>query len=269
MSVEDGEVFAKSVMMFLFCDNEVYLIQNNVYGTMRPENLALQVRSEIQKLPTNAPVKFLSSLWQVWLLGKEGYVLVFDLRLKSWWKRKFNSEILDVFEVGEDIFLVKQNKISKLDKGTFYDDGEMLCWKFLTQRLVSHHEFLLKRSRVCVSQLACETFCGNIFFGQVTIPLPIPDTTIRIYENKSQIFDNHTPINKEDRNRGYILPQLPDGLIFRNVEMIHDNKHKIFANNSYEIISRNVFRSKYLDISGRGKCGRFILQSIVMDVAEA
>ena len=254
--------------IFVLSDNEVYLIQNNVCGTMRPENLALQVRSEIQKLPTNAPVKFLSSLWQVWLLGKDGYVLVFDLRLKSWWKRKFNSEILDVFEVGEDIFLVKQNKISKLDKGTFYDDGEMLCWKFLTQRLVSHHEFLLKRSRVCVSQLACETFSGNIFVGQVTIPLPIPDKTIRIYENKSQIFDNHTPINKEGRNRGYILPQLPDELIFRNVEMIHENKHKIFANDSYEIISRNVFRSKYLDISGRGKGGRFILQSIVMDVAE-
>ena len=70
---------------------------------MRPENLALQVKSEVQRLPRNAKVKFIPSLWQVWILGRDGNVLVFDLRLKSWCKRKFNSEILDVFEVGEDV----------------------------------------------------------------------------------------------------------------------------------------------------------------------
>jgi|GEM_PF-650982 len=254
--------------VFVLGEDEAYLIENNVYGTMRPENLALQVRSETQKLPRNAAVKFLPSLWQVWIVGNEGNVLVFDLRLKSWWKRKFNSTIIDVFEVGEDVFLVKQNKISKLDRGTFCDDGEPLSWKFLAQRLVSHHEFLLKRSRVTIAPLNAEMFSGNIFVGQVTIPLPIPDKTIRIYGNASPIFDNATQANKEGRNRGYILPQLPDGVIFRNIDMIHENRHKIFANDSFEIISRNVFRSKYLDVGGRGKGGRFILQSIVMDVAE-
>ena len=86
--------------VFVLGDDEVYLIQNNLYGTMRPENLALQIKSEVQKLPQNAKVKFIPSLWQVWILGKDGNILIFDLRLKSWWKRKFNSEILDVFEVG-------------------------------------------------------------------------------------------------------------------------------------------------------------------------
>lgn len=254
--------------VFVLGEDEAYLIENNVYGTMRPENLALQVRSEIQRLPRNAQVKYLSSLWQVWILGKEGYVLVFDLRLKSWWKRKFNAEIIDVFEVGEEVFLVKQNKVSRLDKGTFFDENQSMEWKFLSQRLVSHHEFLLKRTRVTITPLNVSRFSGNIFCGQVTIPLPIPDKTIRIYENDNPIFDNATPINKEGRNRGYILPQPPDGIIFRNIEMIQENRHKIFANDSYEIISRNVFRSKYLDVAGRGSGGRFILQSIIMDVAE-
>ena len=117
--------------------------------------------------------------------------------LKSWWKRKFNAEIIDVFEVGVKVFLAKQNKISKLDKGTFYDEGEMLEWKFLSQRLVSHHEFLLKRSRVTVTPLNHELYSGKIFCGQVEIPLPIPDKTIRIYENESPIYDNATEISKE------------------------------------------------------------------------
>ena len=254
--------------VFVLGDDEVYLIQNNLYGSMRPENLALQIKSEVQKLPINAKVKFIPSLWQVWILGKDGFVLVFDLRLKSWWKRKFNSEIIDVFEVGEDVYLVKKNKISQLDKGSFTDDGEKLLWKFLSQRLVSHHQFLLKRSRVSITPLNPVHYSGNIFCGQVVIPLPIPDKTIKIYENDDRIFDNHTQISKEGRNRGYILPQPPDGLIFRNVDLIYENPHKLFANDSFEIISRNVYRNKYLDVAGRGEGGRFILQSIVMDVAE-
>ncbi len=254
--------------VFVLGNDEVYLVQNNLYGTMRPENLALQIKSEVQRLPRNAKVKFIPSLWQVWILGKDGNVLVFDLRLKSWWKRKFNSEILDVFEVGEDVYLVKKNKISQLDKGTFTDDGEKLHWKFLSQRLVSHHEFLLKRSRVSITPLNPVHFSGNIFCGQVAIPLPIPDKTIKIQDNDDKIFDNATQISKEGRNRGYILPQPPDGIIFRNVEMIDDNRHKLFANDSFEIISRNVYRHKYLDVAGRGEGGRFILQSVIMDVAE-
>ena len=164
--------------------------------------------------------------------------------------------------------MVKKNKISQLDKGTFTDDGEKLHWKFLSQRLVSHHEFLLKRSRVSITPLNPKHYSGNIFCGQVAIPLPIPDKTIRIKDNDDRIFDNRTQISKEGRNRGYILPQPPDGIIFRNVEMIDDNRYKLFANDTFEIISRNVYRNKYLDVAGRGEGGRFILQSVIMDVAE-
>ena len=122
-----------------------------------------------------------------------------------------------MFEVGEDVYLVKKNKISQLDKGTFTDDGKKLQWKFLSQRLVSHHEFLLKRARVTVTPLNPKHYSENIFCGQVAIPLPIPNKTIRIYENYDRIFDNRTQILKEGRNKGYILPQPPDGIIFRNV----------------------------------------------------
>ena len=50
--------------------------------------------------------------------------------------------------------------------------------------------------------------------------------------------------------------------------MICENLHKLFANDTFEIISRNVYRNKYLDVAGRGEGGRFILQSVIMDVAE-
>lgn len=254
--------------VFILGENEAYLIENNFYGNFQPQNLAEQVVSEIHKLPKNSPVKFISPLYQVWILGKDGFVLVFDLRLKSWWKRKFNSEILDVFTVGDEIFLVKENKICKLDKGTFKDDGKFMAWKFLSQRLVGHHDLFLKRSRISVTPLDPAIYSGNIFVGKVKIPLPIPDRTIKIFENKMPIFGNATRISLAGRFRGYLLPQPPNEEIFRSKKIFSDNRQKLFANNTLESISRNVFRNKFLDVGGQGHGGRFILQSIILDVVE-
>ena len=251
--------------VFVLGANEAYLIENNFYGNIKPENLALQIESEIHKLPKNSPVKFIAPLWQVWILCKDGFVLVFDVRLKAWFKRKFNSEILDVFSVGDEVFLVKSDRISKLDKGTFEDNGEKMSWNFLAQRLVSHHEFLLKRSRVSVTPLNAEIYSGKIFVGRVVIPLPIPDRKIPICGNTAPIYRNATKISRAERLRGYVLPQPPNEEIFRSEEFLQGNRHKIFSNNSYETICKNVFRHKFLDIQGRGDGGRFILQSIILE----
>ncbi len=247
--------------VFILGENEAYLIENNFYGNFQPQNLGEQVVSEIHKLPKN-------SLYQVWCLGKGGFVLVFDLRLKSWWKRKFNSEILDVFTVGDEIFLVKENKICKLDKGTFEDDGQMMSWKFLCQRLVGHHDLLLKRSRVSVTPLNPVAYSGNIFCGRVKIPLPIPDVKIPILGNTAPIYRNATKISRTERLRGYVFPQPPNENIFRNEQFLEANQHKIFSNNTFERVSKNVYRNKFLDVQGHGQGGRFILQSIILDVVE-
>lgn len=252
--------------VFILGANEVQQVQNAFYGNVKPEDLAAQINSEIHRLPQNSQVKFVNPLWQVWFIGSGGAVLVFDIRFKAWFKRQFNAEIIDVFTVADEVFIVKADRISKLDKGTFKDNDEYLSWKFLAQRLVSHHDYLLKRTKITITPLNHEYYCGQISVGKVVIALPIPKRAVETYENESPIFYNQTKIHGRGRLRGEMLPQLPNEDIFKNKNQ--PLREKVFANNKFELVSKNVYRSHYLDIAGEGRGGRFILNSIVMDIAE-
>ena len=254
--------------VFVLGANEAALIQNVFYGNVKPEDIAAQVKSEIHRLPKNALVRFVNPLWQVWIIGNGGAVLVYDVRFKSWFKRQFNAAVIDVFTVADEVYIVKQDRISKLDKGTFKDNGEHLNWKFTAQRLVSHYDYLLKRTKITVTPLNHERYCGQISVGKVVIPLPIPKRPVETFENDSPIFYNATRIHGKGRVRGKMLPQLPNDDIFKNSELPFEGRQKIFANNKFEIVSKNVFRSHYLDVKGEGAGGRFILNQIVMDIAE-
>ena len=104
--------------------------------------------------------------------------------------------------------------------------------------------------------------------GKVVIPLPIPERLSKIYENESPVYRNKTKIDGKGRIRGRMLPQQPNEDTFKSEATLPENRHKIFANNTYVLESRNMFRRNYLDVEGHGHGGRFILHSIVMDVAE-
>lgn len=254
--------------VFVLGTNEAQMIQNAFYGNVKPEDIAVQIKSEIHRLPKNAQVKFVNPLWQVWLIGRGGTVLIYDIRFKSWFKRQFNAEIIDVFTVADDVYIVKADRISKLYNGTFKDNGEYLNWKFLAQRMVSHNDYLLKRTKVTVTPLNHDYYCGQISCGKVVVPLPIPKRAVETFENDSPIFRNETKIDGKGRVRGKMFPQLPNEDIFKNPRLSLSERQKIFANNKFEIVSKNVFRSHYLDVAGEGNGGRFILNSIVMDIAE-
>ncbi len=208
--------------VFILGTETAHLIQNAYYGNVKPEDIAALVKREVRKLPKNAVVKYVAPLSQVWCLGREGTVLIFDTLLKSWYKRQFNSAISDVFSAGEEVYIVAPDRISKLDANTGKDNGEYLNWRFMTQRLVSHHNFLLKRSQVTITPSEPEGYCGHFTCGRVKLPAP------------RQISLNATS-----------LPQ--DTVILE---------------------SRNVYRGKYLDVSGHGQGGGVTIHSIVMDVAE-
>ena len=136
---------------------------------------------------------------------------------------------------------------------------------------VGDEVFVLNRNKAHILQNA---LYGNVkpediaaFCGKVVLPLPIPNREMKIYEDDSPIYRNKTKINGRGRIRGHTLPQPPNDKIFWSEENLLDNRHKIFSNNTFEIQSKNYFRSHYLDIGGKGTGSRFILQSIVMDIA--
>ena len=57
-------------------------------------------------------------------------------------------------------------------------------------------------------------------------------------------------------------------LIYDNLTPVYGNPAKIFSRPTVLKESRNIFRSKFLDIIGRGSGGGFLLNGITFEIVE-
>ena len=154
--------------VFVLGKNEVQVLQTTQsYGDVKPSNVASLVVNEIQKLPANAIMRFVPPLNQIWCVGTDGIVMLYSLDSQAWFKRKFNSPVVDIISVGDEVFVIKPTGISKLDEGTFFDSDMALEWRFQGQRLISQHDYLLKRTQVSVIPLSEKLYSGQIQAGAV------------------------------------------------------------------------------------------------------
>ena len=251
--------------VFVLGRNEVQNIQTtNAYGDMKPQNIATLITKEIQQLPADTKLRYVPPLSQIWAIAGKN-VLMFDLTTNSWYKREFNSAVVDVLSIGDAVIVVKGDRVSRLDNSTFYDAGAPLNWKWQGQRLTSQHDYLLKRTQVSVTPLSPTLYAGHIRVGAVIIGLPIAERNLKIYHNKSPIYKNRVKICLTGRRRFTYSKGEP---IYENLSPIYGNTQKIFSHPTIIKESRNVFRSKFLDIGGRGSMGGILFNAIILDLAE-
>ena len=252
--------------VFILGKNEVSVLQpTDQYGDVHPTNAATLVTSEVQKLPENALMRYVPPLSQVWIIGEGGKVLMYDLSGQAWFMRRFNSPIIDVISVGNTVYVVKRDRISRVDDTTFYDDDLPLSWKFKAQRMTSQHDFLLKRTQVSIVVKTAESYIGTVQVGAVKVNLPVLVSGDLIYGNNAPIWGNNALISEAGRSKGVYAA---GDLIYDNQDLIYGNEELIFKPQTIIKESRNVFRSKFLDVRGYGSMGGFVLNSIIMDIAE-
>lgn len=246
--------------------NEVQALQpTSEYGDVKPEGIGTRVTRELSYLSSSTLVRFVPPLSQIWFIGSNGNVLVLDTNHNAWFKRKFNSDVVDVVSVGNTVYIVKPDRISMLQESTFHDNGKPLAWKFQAKRIEGHNEYLLKRTQVSIMPFTSDMYSGYVKVGGVILGLPIPASSLKIYKNKAKIYKNKTKIYGAGRSKGlYVRGEM----IFNNLNPIYGNKTKIFTRRDIIKESRNVFRSKYLTVEGQGQAGGFILNGIALDLVE-
>jgi hypothetical protein len=235
------------------------------YGDVKPEGIGSKVARELAQLAQNTRVRFVPPLSQVWFIGTGGKVLILDTIHSAWFKRQFNSEIVDVVAVGNTVYVIKPDRISKLQDSTFNDNGKALAWRFQAKRIESHNEYLLKRTQISIMPYSSDVYSGYIKVGGVVLPLPIPKASLKIYGNHAKIYKNRTKIYGAGRSKGlYVSGEQ----IYQNPNLIYGNRTKIFTRRDIIRESRNVFRSKYLVVEGHGTAGGFLLNGIALDLVE-
>lgn len=233
--------------VYILGRNEVQRLQTTAdYGDMKPENVATLITSEIQLLPENALLRFLPPLGQIWAI-KGDVALVLDLVTNSWFKRKFNSAIVDVIPVGTDVFVIKQDRVSKLYGSSFRDSDLPLNWKWQGKRLISHYDYFLKRLSVSFSPTNLE-HTGQVRAGAVIVNLPIKNGKLAGVRHQ------------------FTLDVSPP--IYENYDPIYGNEDPIFSLPTIIAENHNVFRNKFLDVGGNGNQGGITFNSVTLDLVE-
>ena len=110
-----------------------------------------------------------------------------------------------------------------------------------------------------------EKFCGGGEVGAVRVPLPLPSVNINMVGNQSAMFKNHTRLPLAERQK-YVYSQGEP--MYDNITPMFGNNTPLFTRQTYIKESRNVYRSKFLSVTGQGSAGGFLLNGIVFDIVE-
>jgi hypothetical protein len=232
------------------------------YGDMRAADISVAVRKELEELSAYAKMVYLPPLNQVWILGAQKRVLVYDVKHNAFFLREFNSDVVDVFFAGNDVYVVKKDRINVLVKRTMWDDNKPLYWDFRAKIDVAVNSFLTKRVILDYIPYTIEAFESRFLVNGVLIEPPLPLSTQFIYHNAQRIFNN--------RNRIYHDPNMvvysTGENIYRNLRPIYHNPDYIFSFDCQRKDVRCVVRGKDVDISGAGQGGSFTLNSLTLQI---
>ncbi len=214
------------------------------YSDIKAGSVSIQVANRLQQMPQDAQVVYVPPLNQAWIIGDNGFVLIYSTTYKSFFTRQFNSEIVTVFSNENDVFIVKKHGIYALYDGSFedsIDDGSFtnLAWSFTSRRMVSNHEYLLKKFQINVSPAFNDAEKDSISIGRIKLNIP---TKTKYADDSEFIYDNDT--------------------------LIYNNIAKIYPEVAMSSTIKCVQRTRALTIKGNGRHGRLVINSIKLDVAE-
>ena len=241
------------------------LAENEFSGNVKPANVGILVKSELKKLSKSTKIRYVPPANQIFLIDGTEKILVYDLVFKSWYARKYNEKVIDVIVIDDEVYLLRENELSKENETIFTDVGKAMTWRFRGRRLVSQHAFLLKKTQVAFIPLNAQVYSGEVRVGAVKVVFPIPRRQLELHNNRSQLWRNRTQISNTGRGRGTYFSELP---MYENQRMLHGNRDGIFSRRTIIKENRNVFRSKYLDVTGEGKQGGVIIEEINIEIAE-
>lgn len=238
------------------------------YGDIKAADVGTKVTDRLLSVPKNPRMIHVPAMRQVWIPLKDRYVLVYDLTLHAFFQRRFSIEdIVDVVCVDSNVFIVKPHGIFITMAHSSYDDNEKVLWRFVSRRLISHNDFLLKRVSANITPWFHIISEGNFKIGGVMLPLPTPYVANRIWHNYSRIYHNRRRLCGDNERTGYNLYEAGDQ-IYENFEPIYHNYRPIYNPSAIALRTRCVYRNRTLAVQGMGAGSCFVLNALTMDVAE-
>lgn len=172
-AVQDG--------VFVLGRNGLFLLQTTTnYGDMIPANIATNVTTLFHQLSLDTKLKYIPSLNQLWIMGPDKRIIIYDMNFQAFTTRLFNSKVNDVCLSKDTILMARESHTVVRLMESIYDDekyGDKECnlpWSFKARTDTPFYAFFLRRMRITYVPLTDETtksqiICAN---GKAQIDLP-------------------------------------------------------------------------------------------------
>ena len=261
--------YPEGTSVYIVGNNRMQLLDtNNFYGDIKASDIAAKVSDKLKTIDAGNPrMIYVPPLNQVWIPLEQRFVLVYDCTAKAFFMRRFVGEgIVDVVSVGTTIFIIRPSSICKVVSNLGYDNGKKMMWSFASKRLISPHDFLLKRASVNITPHFDTLIEGNFKIGGIMFPLPTPYVAFRVWHNYSRIYHNRRHVMGANE-RCYNLYDA-GAEVYENFEPVYHNYSPVCNPAAISMGDRCVYRNKTMAVSGSGSGCCFLLNNLTLDVAE-
>lgn len=241
------------------------------YGSMKPADIAQNVRKELNKLGAGARLRYVAPINQLWLLDGTEDVLIYDLNVQAFFKRQFNAIVSDVLAIDENVYIIKTDGVDMLDEFSYMDEGKALEYELQLKTHISHYNYLLKRVVLACTGFANSGINAALYIGRsVKVPIPvqyIAGLNSLVYKNTNYVYLNNDYVYNTELHK--IIYSNQDDKVYGNFDYVYDNEQYVLDYNSYVVSDKRIrYRDKSIRIKLNGNGCKFILNKIKLDVVE-
>jgi hypothetical protein len=235
-----------------------------VYGDMRADDMSTKVRDEIAAQPKSVRLRYMPMLNQLWFLSGQKRILFMDCGKGAYFQRCFTSELRDAIAVGDEVYLLKADRLQRLKNRAPDDEGKPLQWEFWGKTIVSNNEFLVKRVRCSITPEMDRYNECMFVIGKVPLVARLPYRNNAVYQDMAVVFQNHREVY-EPHN----LPEYESSeLVYGSRETVFQSDMPLVTANMYKTDRRCVQRLSSVRLIGRGIGGKFLFNNIGYEYVE-
>lgn len=267
------EVSCKGLRSSLAIVNEAIILGDSLmqavsttdtYGDMRAREISTKVRNDIARLPKDVKLRYIPTLNQIWLVDGSRRFLFLDMDCGGYYEREYNSPLMDACTVGDDVYILKPDKLQKLDDASVWDEGELMRWHWRGKTLVANNEYLVKRGRADITPLTDNFFDCRFWIGKAVLKGTFP-------RSAQSVFHDYSPIYLNDRelwspSPAPVYENSPE--LYGNSEYLFGNETELYSLNLFRTDERFVERLRGVKVESIGQGGQLLFNGLGFDMAE-
>lgn len=237
----------------------------DTYGDMRARELSRKVRSNILNLSKLVKLRYVPPLNQIWFVDGTIKLLFLDVDTGGYYERQFSSEVVDVCSVGDTVYLLKRDKLQRLDNAAVLDEGLPMPWRWKGKTLVSNNEYLVKRARADITPLSDNYIDCRFYVGNAVIKGTLPWVA-------QSLWHDYTPLMLNDRELYSSRARKPvyanSDELYGNADYLFENEAELYSLNMFRTDTRFIERMRGVRIESIGQGGQLMFNGLNCELAE-